>query len=94
MNTPLTNLPVGDQIMSLPAAFICPYITESMPFWTPVAILLRVIFKMAFAEGTFLLVQRLSLRGNHHLDSLSIDLLKLLRVGITRICACHLAGLP
>jgi hypothetical protein len=64
-----------------------------MPLRTPVTILLRVISKVAFAEGTFLLVQRLPLRGNHHFDSFPINLLKLLCVSITCVRAGYFAGL-
>src|SRR5208337_3363635 len=86
MDTALTNLPVGDLIMPLPTGLICPYITQPMPFRTPVTILPLIVSKVAFAEGTFLLVQRLPLGGNHHFNPLRIDLLKLLRICITCVC--------
>ena len=64
-----------------------------MPFRTPVAILLLLISKVALAEGTFLLVQRLPLRRNHYFDPFRIDLLKLLCIRISCICRGCLAGL-
>jgi hypothetical protein len=64
-----------------------------MHLLTPVAILLLVISKVAFAKGTLLIVQRLPLRGNHHFDPFHIDLLKLFRVCITCVRAGYLAGL-
>jgi hypothetical protein len=56
MDTTLTNLLMSDLIMPLPATLICPHITQPMAFRTPVAILLLIISKVAFTEGTFLLM--------------------------------------
>jgi hypothetical protein len=93
MRATVANLPVADQIFPLPVGLHGPRIAQPMPLRTPVAILLRVVSKVAFAEGSFLLTQGLPLRGNHHCDPLRINLLKLLRVRVPGIGTGHFTGL-
>jgi len=93
MDTTAANLSMGDLIKPLAARLICPIVPESISLGTPVTILLLIVSEMAFTKRPFFLVKRLPLRGNNHLDLLTVDLLKFLRIRIACIRTGHLAGL-
>src|SRR4030042_6952450 len=94
MDTATSNLSIGNLIKALAALLICPIVPESISLGTPVTVLLLIVPEMAFTKRPFFLMKCLPLRGNDHFDLLAVDLLKLLRIRVTRIRTGHLARLP
>src|SRR3990170_3287866 len=90
VRTTLTNPCRADPVVLL--VVVSSYIVKFFALGTDVTVLFRLVTKMTLAKRLLLLVQGLSLRGNHHFDPLLIDLFKFDGIGIPRIRYCHFAG--